>query len=63
MERLCRFCEEYARSGHNYCRMCGWRVASEQESRPEVNMALKPAEKYCGHCGRQLPQCAGIHRD
>lgn len=61
MERLCPFCEEYAGSGHNYCRMCGSRLTLDHERRTEVRTSIEPAEKYCGHCGRQLSECSGGH--
>lgn len=58
---LCPFCDEYAQKGHNYCRMCGSHLSVGREPRPEVPAILEPAEKYCGHCGRQWVECAGRH--
>ena len=61
MKYLCPYCEEYARSGHNFCRMCGTAVATEDERRSEVQLLYDSPEKYCGHCGRLLRVCSGKH--
>jgi hypothetical protein len=61
MKHLCPFCEEYARGGHNYCRMCGSHLTVEQPQRPEVAAEFEAAEKYCGHCGRNRLDCSGGH--
>ena len=61
MGSLCPFCDEYARNGHNYCRMCGSHLSPGREPRPEVPIIFEPAEKYCGHCGRQWAECSGRH--
>lgn len=61
MKYLCPFCEEYARNGHNYCRMCGSHLTVEQKQRAEVPVSCEASEKYCGHCGRLLPDCVGSH--
>ena len=61
MKHLCPFCEEYFREGHNYCRMCGTHLTAEQGQQGEVPARLEGAEKYYGHCGRIVLECAGRH--
>jgi len=59
--RLCPYCEEYARSAQNYCRMCGAHLTAAQEQHGESPSAYEAPEKYCGHCGRPRAECAGRH--
>ena len=61
MKSLCPFCEEYARKGNNYCRMCGFRVAAEEGRQSAIPMEYEPPERYCGHCGMYLSECSGTH--
>ena len=59
--RLCPYCEEYARDGHNYCPMCGAHLTAEEKQQAEVPAAYEVHEKYCGHCGRPRSECGGRH--
>lgn len=58
MSRLgCKKCEKYKRSGHNYCKMCGFEFRSNTAKNARISVANLVNEKFCGYCGGELGKC------
>lgn len=47
----CKDCERYKKSGHNYCRMCGYHLTRGYVQNVRVAVAYNTSERFCGHCG------------
>jgi len=58
MSRLgCKKCAKYKRSGHNYCKMCGFEFRPNTVKNVRVATANFVDEKFCGYCGCKLQEC------
>ena len=56
-DRKCNYCEEYDKSGHNYCRMCGYYLKKGIVHNVRIAVAFNTSEKYCGYCGKLRKDC------
>ena len=48
MKYGCGDCEEYKKSGHNYCRICGFHLTKGYVQYVRLALAYFTHEKFCG---------------
>jgi hypothetical protein len=53
----CRDCDEYAKQGHNYCRMCGYYLTRTFARTARIAVAYFTTERFCGFCGEERDKC------
>lgn len=53
----CKECDKYAKSGHNYCRICGFHLTKGFVQNVRIAVAYFTNEKYCGYCGKTRNNC------
>lgn len=56
-KRRCGKCDEYAKAGHNYCRMCGYHLTEGLVQFVKLAVAYYVNEKFCGYCGGPKDDC------
>ena len=57
MSGQCSRCEDYRKSGHNYCRMCGFHLRKGFVRNVRMAVAYYVDEKFCGYCGGKKHEC------
>lgn len=57
MKLGCKDCAGYKKSGHNYCRMCGFQLAPGYVKNGRVAVLYYAHENYCGYCGLLRHKC------
>jgi len=53
----CKDCEKYKKSGHNYCRMCGYYLTKGYAPHVRIAETYYTDEKFCGYCGKPRGEC------
>jgi len=53
----CNKCDKYQKTGHNYCRMCGYHLTKGYVQYVKLALAYNTNEKFCGHCGKLRNDC------
>lgn len=56
-ERRCKACARYERTGHNYCRVCGFHLMAGFSQYDRISEAYDSDEKFCGYCGGPKNKC------
>lgn len=54
----CEKCDDYAKEGHNYCRLCGYHLTKGHVQYVRVAVAYFTNEKFCGYCGGIKNKCS-----
>lgn len=53
----CKKCENYKRSGHNYCKKCGFEFRPNTAKNAKLAVADNVREDFCGYCGGKIDHC------
>jgi len=56
-KQKCSECNNYAKAGHNYCRMCGFHLTKGFVQYVRIAVSYFTNEKYCGYCGKLRKEC------
>lgn len=54
---MCEKCDTYKKSGHNYCRICGFHIMKGFVQYGRIAEAYDTDEKFCGYCGDPRNNC------
>ncbi len=53
----CKECQKQKKTGHNYCRVCGFHFTKGNMQYGRINVEFTQDEYFCGYCGRLKNKC------